>query len=127
MPPETSKKHMVPLRMNEAEWTMTELKAAVYHRGNVSALLRDAVQAYQGPLPTLRCFHCHAPLAYAFDGTVEWETVTITGVPSMTCPQCGDRSYDMAVLEALETAVEGKNGTIEFPALMQLGTSNASD
>ena len=112
------KEHVIPLRVNKEEWNMARLKAAVYQRGNMSAFLRDAIQAYNGPLPELTCFHCRTPLVYAFDGTVEWEMVTITHVPAMTCPNCGDRSYDMAVLETLEEAVKEKTGTIDFQDLM---------
>ena len=112
------KERLIPLRVSKEEWTMARLKAAVYYRGNMSAFLRQAIAAYEGPLPTLTCFHCRTLLVYGFEGTVEWEGITVTHVPSMACPQCGDQSYDMALLEALEEAVDGKQGRIDFRKLM---------
>ena len=113
------KEQMIPLRVNKEELLMARLKAAVYCRGNTSAFLRQAVQAYDGPLPELTCFHCRAALDYSFDGTVEWGALVIDHVPEMRCPKCGNRSYDLAVMEVLEAAVEGQSGTLNFRTLMQ--------
>ncbi len=112
------KEHVIPLRVNKEEWTMARLKAAVYFRGNMSEFLRKAMESYEGTLPEMKCFHCKTPLVYGFDGTCEWGDVTVTNVPAMTCPNCRDQSYDMAVMEALEVAVEGKTGPFDFRELM---------
>jgi len=47
---------------------------------------------------------------YGFDATCEWGDVTVTNVHAITYPNCRDQNYDMAVMEALEAAVEGKMG-----------------
>ena len=112
------KKYVIPLRVNKEEWTMARLKAAVYFRGNMSQFLRKAMESYEGALPEMKCFHCKTPLVYGFDGTCEWGDVTVKSVPAMTCPNCHDQSYDMAVMEALEAAVEGKTGQFDFRQLM---------
>ena len=112
------KEHVIPLRVNKEEWTMARLKAAVYFRGNMSQFLRKAMESYEGTLPEMKCFHCKTPLVYGFDGTCDWGDVTVTNVPAMTCPNCRDQSYDMAVMEALEVAVEGKTGHFDFRELM---------
>ena len=117
------KEHVIPLRVNKEEWTVARLKAAVYCRGNMSAFLRKSIEAYDGPLPELKCFHCQTPLVYGFDGTVNWDQVTVHHVPQLTCPQCGDQSFDMAVMEPLETALDGKTGVIDFRELMDLAVS----
>lgn len=121
------KRHPIPFRVTKDEQTMVRLKAAVYCRGNISGFLREAVKAYSGPLPAVNCLHCRTPVDYRFEGTVNWGHATVTNVPVMTCPNCGNESYDMVVMVRVEEAVGGKIGRFDFRELMNRGRSMNSN
>jgi hypothetical protein len=108
------KEHVILFRVASDDWTMIRLKASVYCRGNVSAFLREAVAAYGRTLPAINCLQCQTRLDYRFEGTINWGPVTVTNVPLLTCPKCGDKSYDMTVMERLDEAMQGRSGHFDF-------------
>ena len=93
------------------------LQAALLARGNTSLVSESGSTSNKGPL---KCFYCSGALDYRFNGTLcEWLHVVVTHVPMFTCLNCGDQSYDLTVLDALERAIAKMTGTVDFRHLVQ--------
>lgn len=97
------KDHHAPVRVTKGEALLLQLKAAVYARGDVSRLIREAVDAYQGTVPPALglCPTCKVPLELA-EAEEEIGGVHFTHVPVHRCPVCGRVGLDSRIAVALE-------------------------
>lgn len=91
------------VRVTKGEALLLKLKAAVYARGDVSRLIREAVDAYQGTVPPALgpCPTCKVPLELA-EAEEEIAGVRFTCVPAHRCPVCGRVGLDSRIAVALE-------------------------
>lgn len=112
------------VRVTEREDLLIGLKAAIYSRGNVSALVRDAVLAHVSQpkcWPTV-CVDCGVAMEPS-QMVIERRGINFTGVPAGQCPQCKQKAIDSKVvsaLEALASKVEGPE--VDVSALVGLST-----
>lgn len=97
------KDHHAPVRVTKGEALLLKLKAAVCARGDVSRLIREAVDAYQGTVPPALgpCPTCKVPLGLA-EAEEEIGGVHFTHIPVHRCPVCGRVGLDSRIAVALE-------------------------
>lgn len=95
------------IRLTKGERLVFELKAAITSRGDMSKLIRDAVAAYQAPLPPLPtpCPGCGTPMGVG-QADREYDRVRFTGVPVYACANCGRTGLDARIAAALEDIAE---------------------
>lgn len=110
------------VRVTEREEAMIGLKAAVYTRGNVSALIREAVLKFISEpkcWPTV-CVDCGVAMGPG-EMEIERKGVKFSRVPAGQCSQCGVKAIDsrvIAVLEALAPKMDGPE--VDVSALLGL-------
>ena len=88
-------------RLPEEVINVLKMKAAVYTRGNLSEFVRQAIEAYQEPLPHGPCL-CGGETEQVLEETVTWSDVTFTHVPMYRCKRCGREGVDLEVVAVLE-------------------------
>ncbi|NLG69770.1 MAG: YgiT-type zinc finger protein [Firmicutes bacterium] len=58
----------------------------------------------------MQCYRCGVkmvPEAVTFSLPTRYGPVPVDGVPAEVCPQCGERSFDISVVEVLEGIRDG--------------------
>ncbi|MCL6444201.1 MAG: YgiT-type zinc finger protein [Alicyclobacillus sp.] len=89
---------------------MVSLKAALWTNGDEEELLKRAAKAYQEDIPLADecCFECNTETkeVLADYEIPDGRHVVFEGVPTMICPNCGNREWDLNVLAALEQIAE---------------------
>lgn len=103
-PAENPRDHLLSeVRVTKGEMLVVELKAALYTRGNVSRLVREALRVYQGQVqpPLGRCTECGSRPEIR-ETSVEAGSVVFHRVPAYICPQCGHGGVEIRILTALE-------------------------
>lgn len=102
-------------RETTEKWTkemrlMVALKAALWTNGNEDAFLQRAAQQHREEIPLRHecCFECNTETDERFaDYEIpDGRHVIVSGVPTMICPSCGHKEWDINVLAALEQIAE---------------------
>ena len=97
------------IRVKEDEVLMVKMKAAVAANGNMSVLIRKAVEAYKPQLPEKggSCHECGGTLGRgAYDAKFDDAGVVVRNIPAYKCENCGSTEYDLAVEAAVDELLE---------------------
>ena len=98
---------------------MLSIKAAIYTRGNASALIRQAVAAYCEPLPNKRCL-CGGTMQQALAEQIVWPEATFDHVPCYHCEACGRDSIDEPVVAVMEHYAD-QHQSLDFASIVSGG------
>ncbi|MCF8568019.1 hypothetical protein LLE49_25165 [Alicyclobacillus tolerans] len=84
---------------------MLFMKSALWANGNAEQFLMKATQAYMEDISLKEeyCIQCviHTTEVFA-EYEVTEQNVVFTSVPTMICPQCGNREWDLHLVSELE-------------------------
>lgn len=108
---EESRSFTVPeVKVTREEKRMFELKAALYS-GNTQSLIREAVNRYEGVLPSVNC-RCGQVMKkvkttkeYEFDVAGRKQVVKVYNVPAHECGTCEKTTFDLMFLAKLEEVI----------------------
>ena len=84
---------------------MLAMKSALWTNGNAEQFLMKATQAYMEDIPLKEeyCIQCVIHTTEVFsEYEVTEQNVVFTSVPTMICPQCGNREWDLNLVSELE-------------------------
>lgn len=123
--PATEETRELPsVRLPRGEYDLALLKAGMGFNGSLQVLIRRALAEYQpAPRTPKACPECHKAVAMKPAQVDETLTtgVTVTGIPTGVCPECGTALRPpIALLETLEEILRGAPGsTVSFADLLR--------
>lgn len=118
-------RELPPVKLPRREHDRALLKAGMAFNGSLPALIRRALAEYQpAPQTPKACPECHKAVAMQPAQVDETLTngVTVIGIPTGVCPECGTALRPpIALLETLEEVLCGtaSGGTVSFADLLR--------